>query len=54
VAVGVGLGVMYHIARFVALWTEVRVLSSFGPNMWLGEFNTGVAFAFPVAPAAPR
>ena len=54
VAVGVGLGVMYHIARFVALWTEVRVLSSFGPNMWLGEFNTGVAFAFPVAPPAPR
>jgi len=54
VAVGLGLGVMYHATRVFSLWTEVRVLASFGPNMWLAEFNTGLAFAFPVAPASRR
>ena len=45
VAVGVGLGMMYHLTRFLALWVEARGLSSFGPTMLLAEYNAGFAIA---------
>jgi hypothetical protein len=54
VAVGLGLGITYHIVRFFALWAEVRGVYSFGPTMLLDEFNLGVAGAFPVAAGAQR
>jgi len=44
-AVGVGLGMMYHLTRFLAIWVEGRGLLSFGPSMLLGEWNAGLAFA---------
>jgi hypothetical protein len=54
VAVGLGLGITYHVVRFFAVWAELRGVSSFGPTMLLDEFNLGVTFAFPVAPGARR
>jgi hypothetical protein len=55
VAVGVGVGVMYHLERWVAIWVEARGLSSFGPIMLLGEYNLGLSFAlkFEKSGAAP-
>jgi len=46
VAVGVGLGMMYHFARFLAIWVEARGLSSFGPTMLLAEYNGGLAISY--------
>jgi hypothetical protein len=54
VAVGVGLGMMWHVTRVLAFWLDERVLSSFGPNMVLHELNLGLALAFPVAPGLRR
>ena len=45
VALGVGLGLMYHAARWWAVWWEVRGMSSFGPTMLLVEYLTGFAIA---------
>jgi hypothetical protein len=54
VAVGLGLGITYHVASFSAVWAELRGVSSFGPTMLLDEFNLGVTFAFPVTAGARR
>ncbi len=45
VAIGLGLGMMYHLTRLLAIWVEARALSSFGPTMLLGEWNAGLAIA---------
>ena len=44
-ALGVGLGMMYHVTRSLAFWVEARGLSSFGPTMVLAEYNAGFTIA---------
>jgi hypothetical protein len=53
VAVGAGVGIMYHLTRWLALWVEGRGMSSVAPIIVLGEFNGGLAFAHKFEAAGP-
>ena len=53
VAVGVGVGMMYHLSRWLALWVEARGMSSVAPVIVLGEFNGGFALAHKFEKAGP-
>jgi hypothetical protein len=52
VAVGLGVGMMYHITRSLAIWVEGRGLYSFG-SIVLGEWNAGLAIAHKFESSAP-
>jgi len=45
VAFGLGVGMMYHLTRFLAIWVEAREALSFGPSLFLTDFNFGLSFA---------
>jgi tetratricopeptide (TPR) repeat protein len=53
VAAGVGLGMLYHLSRWMGIWVEGRGLSSVAPTMLLGEVNAGLSFAFKFEKSAP-
>ncbi|MGA7741438.1 MAG: tetratricopeptide repeat protein [Polyangia bacterium] len=53
VAAGVGVGMMYHLSRWLALWVEARGMSSVAPIILLGEFNAGFAIAHKFEKAGP-
>jgi hypothetical protein len=44
-AFGAGLGVTYHLSRWLAIWVEARGMSSVAPTMLLAEYNAGLTFA---------
>jgi hypothetical protein len=46
VGLGAGVGIMYHVSRYFALWVEGRFVGSISPYMALLEGNGGVAFAY--------
>jgi hypothetical protein len=46
VAFGAGVGVMWHLSRYFALWLEGRGMLSVGPVLALIEANGGLAFAY--------
>jgi hypothetical protein len=48
VALGVGVGVMYHLSRSFAIWVEGRGMSSVAPFAVLAEFNGGLTFAYKI------
>ena len=52
-ALGVGVGVMYHLSRSFAIWVEGRGMSSVAPFAVLAEFNGGLAFAYKIEKSAP-
>jgi len=49
----VGVGMMYHLSRWLALWVEARGMSSVAPIILLGEFNAGFAIAHKFEKAGP-
>jgi hypothetical protein len=53
IALGAGAGIMYHLSRWLALWVEVRGMSSVAPFIALGEFNGGLAIAHKFEKAGP-
>jgi hypothetical protein len=53
VAVGAGVGMMYHLSRWFAIWVEGRGMASLAPFAVLAEFNGGLAFAYKIERSAP-
>jgi hypothetical protein len=53
IALGAGVGIMYHLSRWLALWVEARGMSSVAPIIMLGEFNGGLAIAHKFEKAGP-